>query len=80
MNLTTDHLALLAALADRGDAGLLIVPGSRAGIAAGDLLAAGLVCVGGRVVDANRARCRRVRITMAGKSALIMADSVAVAA
>lgn len=79
MILSPDQLATLRAIADRGDDGLLIVPGSRAGIAAGDLLAVGYVCVGGRVLDVHGVWCRRVRITMAGKSAA-MADLMAAAA
>lgn len=66
-----DALAVLRHLARQGEAGALIVPGSATGVAAGALIDCGFASVGGRVWDADGRLTYRVRVTMAGKGAVL---------
>ena len=64
--MTPETLAVLRHLARQGNAGALIVPGSRTGIAAGPLVDCGFASVGGRAWDADGRLTYRVYVTEAG--------------
>lgn len=78
--MTPDTLAVLRHLARQGDVGALIVPGSATGVAAGLLVDVGYAAVGGRVWDADGRLTYRVRVTTAGKGAVLEVAPEAAAA
>lgn len=78
--MTPDTLAVLRHLARQGDAGALITPGSRTGIACGALVDLGYAAVGGRVWDADGRLTYRVRVTQAGKGVAVAIAQEAAAA
>ena len=74
--MTPETLQVLRHLARQGDAGALIVPGTRTGIATGPLVDLGFASVGGRVFDADGRLTYRIRVTQAGKGEALEATVV----
>lgn len=72
--MTPATTSLLTHLANRGDAGALIVPGSPSGFAAAPLIDCGYASVGGYVLAEGGVWARRLRVTQAGKGAALELD------